>query len=63
MGKKVEVDQDLCIGCGNCEMMCSQCFQLEDGKAQVVRDDCEGVECNLEDVAESCPTDAIKITQ
>ena len=59
---KIEVDQDLCIGCGTCELMCSQCFQLEDGKAQVVRDNCDGdLECDIQDVIDSCPVDAIRV--
>ena len=61
---KVKVDQDLCIGCGTCELMCSQCFQLEDGKAQVVRDECSGdIECDMQDVIDSCPTEAISIIE
>jgi len=59
---KVKVDEDLCIGCGTCELMCSQCFQLEDGKAKVVRDECgDDVECDIQDVVDSCPTEAISI--
>ena len=60
---KVKVDQDLCIGCGTCELMCSQCFQLENGKAQVVRDNCDGVECDMQDVIDSCPVEAISIVK
>ena len=60
---KVEVDQDLCIGCGTCELMCSQCFQLEDGKAQVMRDDCKEVDCEIQEVIDSCPVEAIKIVK
>ncbi len=58
---KVKVDQDLCIGCGTCELMCSQCFQLENGKAQVIRDNCDGVDCDIQDVIDSCPVEAISI--
>ena len=58
---KVQVDEDLCIGCGTCELMCSQCFQLEDGKAKVMRDDCSGVDCDMQDVIDSCPVEAISV--
>jgi len=55
---KLEVDQNLCIGCGLCESLCPQCFKLgEDGKSHVLKDAC--VECNLDEVAESCPVGAI----
>ena len=60
---KVQVDQDLCIGCGTCELMCSQCFQLEGGKAQVIRDNCDNVECDMQDVIDSCPVEAISIVE
>lgn len=58
---KVKVDQDLCIGCGTCELMCSQCFQLEDGKAQVMSDNCDNVDCDIQEVIDSCPVEAISI--
>ena len=61
---KVKVDQDLCIGCGTCELMCSQCFKLEGGKAKVVRDEYgDDVECDIQDVVDSCPTEAISIVE
>jgi ferredoxin len=61
---KVQVDEDLCIGCGTCELMCSQCFQLTDGKAKVIRDECsEDIECDMQDVIDSCPTEAISIVE
>lgn len=59
---KVEVIEDRCIGCGQCEATCDEVFSLEDGLAQVVNDN---IDENLkEDVvlaASGCPTDAIKI--
>ncbi len=58
---KVKVDQEKCIGCGTCELMCSQCFQLENGKAQVVADDCSGADCDIQDVIDSCPVEAISL--
>ncbi len=58
---KVKVDQDLCIGCGTCELMCNQCFQLKDGKAQVMSDNCENVDCDIQEVIDSCPVEAISI--
>lgn len=58
---KPKVNQGLCIGCGTCESLCSQCFKLsEDGHSHVVEgcpEDC----CDLEMVAESCPVAAITI--
>jgi ferredoxin len=44
--------------------MCSQCFKLEGGKAKVVRDECsDDIECDIKDVIDSCPTEAISIVE
>lgn len=58
---KITIDENLCIGCGTCESLCSHCFQIEDGVAKVVSDDC--TECNVQDVANSCPAGAITVTE
>lgn len=56
---KINVDQNLCIGCGACEAMCSKCFKLEDGVAVVVSQDC--ADCNVNDIATNCPAGAITV--
>lgn len=55
-----KVDQEKCIGCGTCVAMCSDCFQLNDeGKAESsCGEDCK-CGCNLDDVINACPVDAI----
>lgn len=56
----VAVDQSLCIGCGVCYDMCPEVFAItEDGKAQVVKNECELHD--LETVADACPVDAINV--
>ena len=60
---KPVVDEDLCIGCGNCEDECPEVFRLEDdGFAHVITlspgedlDDC------VRNAIDSCPVDAISI--
>lgn len=58
---KAVVDKSLCTGCGLCIDNCPEIFQLSaDGLAQVVK---EG-ECgssSLEEVASTCPVNAIEI--
>ena len=57
---KPKVNQEKCIGCGTCESTCPKVFKLnKDGKSQVIGDDCK--DCDLKDVAESCPAEAISI--
>lgn len=56
---KITVDEDKCIGCGTCVALCEKCFEIVDGVSKVKKQDCEG--CNLGEVAQSCPTEAITI--
>lgn len=58
-----QVDEDLCTGCGLCEQICPEVFELgNDGVAYVKEDapDCEDAGC-CEEAAESCPVEAITI--
>ncbi len=57
-----KVDHDLCIGCGLCEEICPEVFQMgDDDLAHVVEGaDCEASGC-CEEAAESCPTEAITL--
>lgn len=56
---KFKVDQELCIGCGACEGVCPEVFELDD-KSQVKLDPVpeEFQECALE-AEENCPVEAI----
>jgi len=58
----ITVDQALCIGCGICVDACSEVFAFNaDGKAEVIKETCEG--CNLEEIADQCPVDAIELSE
>ncbi len=55
----VKVDKEKCIGCGLCESMCDAVFKIgSDGKAAVKNP--KG-KCNLKEVADSCPVQAITV--
>lgn len=57
------VDHDLCIGCGTCEELCPEVFELrEDGLAYVITEspDPELYGC-ARDAADACPVVAITI--
>ncbi len=59
------VDETLCIGCGTCEEICPDVFQVgDDGLSHVIAADpvaaCADVGC-CEEAAEECPVDAISI--
>ena len=57
---KVTVDQDTCIGSGNCEATAPDVFEVKDGKSQVKVDTVpKGQEDKVKEAAEGCPTGAI----
>ncbi len=61
---KIEINQDVCIGCGICENFCSECFVMNasEGKAEVVK--AEGCDsCNAKDVEGRCPVGAISVSE
>lgn len=60
---RATVDHDLCIGDAICESICPQVFQLgDDGLSYVIVDPYPAeLQAEVEEAAESCPTDAIAI--
>ncbi|MDD4333525.1 MAG: ferredoxin [Patescibacteria group bacterium] len=55
----INIDKNLCIGCGACAAMCPDAFVMNnDGKAEVAKD--EVSEC-AKNAAASCPTQAIAV--
>lgn len=58
---KVTVDTSTCVGCGLCEQNCPEVFKIEgDGIAHVKAGAC-GLH-NLQEVAQLCPVNAIKVS-
>lgn len=55
---KLEIDENLCIGCGTCASECPECFELgDDDKSHVKKDTCE--DCDIQDIVDDCPVGAI----
>lgn len=58
---KFEVNKDICIGCGACQAICPEVFEIDDeGLATTITDNVN--ESDLEsatDAMEGCPVDAI----
>ncbi|MDD2999094.1 MAG: ferredoxin [Erysipelotrichia bacterium] len=60
---KAFVDQDICIGCGQCEMICPAVFKLNDGKSTVIQKPVASEnEASVTEAAGSCPVSAISLT-
>lgn len=56
---KIEVDKNLCIGCGTCESLCKDVFEMDKEYKAEVKNQNAG-NCNIDDVIQSCPVQAIK---
>lgn len=57
---KPTVDQELCIGCGACQEICPEVFEVQDDKAEVIGPNrCDTCQC--EEAMASCPVDAITL--
>ena len=59
--KIIEIDEELCNGCGDCVPSCAEgAIQIIDGKAKVVKDSfCDGLGACLND----CPMDALQVVE
>jgi ferredoxin len=52
------VDEETCIGCGNCAKICPKVFELVDEKSQVIGPDrCDT--CSCKEAIDECPVQAI----
>ena len=57
---KVTVDASTCVGCGLCEQLCPEVFELgSDGIALIKGSECS--QHNLSEIAQQCPVEAIKV--
>lgn len=59
---KLKIDQEKCIGCGSCQAICPDVFELgEDNKAHL-KDEQSDKKC-VQEAVEICPTQAIEIKE
>lgn len=55
---------EICIGCGLCNSICPQVFTMTDeGVATASSDISEEQEESVQEVADSCPVDAIEVEE
>lgn len=61
---KVEIDPDLCTGCGLCEETCPEVFEVVDSMARVKADPVPPAsEEACRQAVSACPTEAIVIEE
>lgn len=56
----VSIDKEKCIGCGSCEAVCGEVFELKDGKAVVKAGKKNSKDACVKEASDSCPVQAIK---
>ncbi|MDP3027274.1 MAG: ferredoxin [Nanoarchaeota archaeon] len=54
------VNQQTCIGCGNCEAVCSKVFELKEGKSYVKKGQEKSKLPCVKEAIDSCPTSSIR---
>lgn len=58
--RKIYIDENYCIGCGICEKLAPNVFDLVDKKAKVISEDIETIDINkVKKAAEKCPANII----
>lgn len=62
---KAKVNKDICIGCGACQAIVPDVFELEDDGLAVCKKEeiIEDLKDDVIDAAESCPTSAIEVAE
>lgn len=60
---KVKVNKDACIGCGACQAVCPEVFELDDdGYAKTIKNEIKDEEKDeVIEASEGCPTSAIEV--
>jgi ferredoxin len=58
-----KIDVELCVGCGACEDTCPDVFELQDDGLSHVIDATACSECDCQEAADSCPTEAISFIE
>ena len=59
--KKIVVDHNVCIGCGTCDGVAPDYFQLEDGLANAIAPYKEEDADLIDEAVASCPVAAISV--
>lgn len=60
---RAHVDESTCIGCGICEGIAPDVFQMEDGVSKVIGDVTEDNQASVQEAVDSCPVDAITLEE
>lgn len=57
----ISINKEKCIGCGNCASVCSEVFEIKDGKSRIKKGQENSKKPCVKEAVQGCPVDAIKI--
>ena len=57
---KIDIDESLCTGCGLCASNCPDVFEIGDDNIAHAAD-VKALTSDLKEIAEQCPTSAIRV--
>lgn len=57
----VKVDEETCIGCSACTLICEGVFEMKDEKSHVKKGQDKSKAPCAKEAADSCPVNAIKL--
>ena len=61
---KVNINEELCVGCGMCASLCPEVFEIENGKSKIKEEVILEKHQNcLKKAAENCPVEAIEVSE
>ena len=63
MDDKIKIDREICIGCGLCAALAEKTFKIDNEGKSVVKHKTGDSKENISSAANSCPVNAIKISQ
>ena len=60
---KIKIDQEQCIGCGSCQAVCPDVFEMkDDNKAHIKENEADKADC-VQEAVDICPVQAIEIEE
>ncbi len=53
------INYDDCEGCATCVELCPEVFEMQDDEKAYVKDDAKLDSCDMDEAADTCPTECI----
>lgn len=57
---KIKINQETCIGCGSCQAVCPDCFELNQENKAIVKEQAKEQCSCIQEAIDICPVQAIE---